>query len=122
MVLVSRHVLVVEDHEDAREAVRCLLEVQGHRVEVAGDGVEAVAMALESRPEIVLVDIGIPGLDGYEVARRLRATPEGKRMVLVAITGYGQPTDRQRALENGFDAHLVKPVEPDDLYRLLETA
>lgn len=117
---VGRHVLVVEDHADAREAVRCLLEVRGHRVDVAADGPGAVDSALASRPEVVLVDIGLPGLDGFEVARRIRATAEGKHMKLVALTGYGDVTDRQRALESGFDAHLVKPIDPDHLYRLLE--
>jgi CheY-like chemotaxis protein len=118
---VRRHVLVVEDHADAREAVRCLLEVRGHRVDVAADGPGAIDTALTSRPEIVLVDIGLPGLDGFEVARRIRATAEGKHMRLVALTGYGDLTDRQRALESGFDAHLVKPIDPDQLYRLLES-
>jgi CheY-like chemotaxis protein len=117
---VRRHVLVVEDHADAREAVRCLLEVRGHRVDVAADGPGAIDTALTSRPEIVLVDIGLPGLDGFEVARRIRATAEGKHMRLVALTGYGDLTDRQRALESGFDAHLVKPIDPDHLYRVLE--
>jgi CheY-like chemotaxis protein len=115
-----RHVLVVEDHEDAREAVRCLLEVRGHQVEVAGDGPQAVAVALGSQPDVVLVDIGIPGMDGYEVARHIRASDVGKSIMLVAVTGYSQPAHRQRALECGFDAHLVKPVDPDELYRLLE--
>ena len=116
-----RHVLVVEDHEDAREAVRCLLEVRGHQVQVAADGPEAVATALGSAPpDVVLVDIGIPGMDGYEVARHIRAAEAGKSMMLVAVTGYGQPAHRQRALESGFDAHMVKPIDPDELYRLLE--
>jgi CheY-like chemotaxis protein len=115
-----RHVLVVEDHDDAREAVRSLLEVRGHRVEAAADGAAALDAALASRPEVVLVDIGIPGPDGYEVARRLRATDAGQHMTLVAVTGYGQAHDRQRALDSGFDAHLVKPIDPDELYRLVE--
>jgi CheY-like chemotaxis protein len=119
--IVRRHVLVVEDHADAREAVRCLLEVRGHRVDVAADGPGAVDSALTSRPEVVLVDIGLPGLDGFEVARRIRASDEGKHMRLVALTGYGDVADRQRAMESGFDAHLVKPIDPDYLYQLLET-
>ena len=117
----ARHVLVVEDNEDAREAVRCLLEVRGHRVDVAGEGHQAVAVALERRPEVALVDISVPGLDGYEIAQRLRATSEGKAMYLVAMTGYGEPDHRRRAMESGFDAHLLKPVDPDELYRLLES-
>jgi CheY-like chemotaxis protein len=121
-VVRRRHVLVVEDHEDAREAVRCLLEVRGHQVQVAADGYQAVAKALGSHPpDVVLVDIGIPGMDGYEVARHIRAAETGKSMMLVAVTGYSQPAHRDRALESGFDAHLVKPVDPDELYRLLES-
>jgi CheY-like chemotaxis protein len=116
----SRHILVVEDHDDTREAMRCLLEVQGHRVDAVGDGVQAVAVALGSQPEVVLIDIGLPGLDGYEVARQLRATPQGKTMRLLALTGYDQPRDRELVQEAGFDAHLVKPVDPDALCRLLE--
>lgn len=116
-----RHVLVVEDHEDAREAVRCLLEVCGHQVEVASDGTSALSTALALRPDVVLMDIGIPGIDGFEVARQLRATEAGKSMLLIALTGYGQPQDRQRALECGFDRHLVKPIDPDALFSLLET-
>ncbi|MGH7324180.1 MAG: response regulator [Candidatus Rokuibacteriota bacterium] len=117
-----RHVLVVEDHEDAREAVRCLLEVCGHQVEVASDGASALSTALTSRPDVVLMDIGIPGIDGFEVARQLRASEAGKSMLLIALTGYGQPQDRQRALESGFDRHLVKPIDPDALFSLLETS
>jgi CheY-like chemotaxis protein len=115
-----RQVLVVEDHDDTREAMRCLLEVHGHRVQAVGDGTEAVAAALASHPDVVVIDIGLPGLDGYEVARQLRATPEGKAMRLLALTGHDQPRDRERVQEAGFDAHLVKPVDPDTLCRLLE--
>jgi two-component system, sensor histidine kinase len=117
----TRHVLVVEDNEDAREAVRCLLEVRGHRVEVAAEGHQAVAVALKSHPEVALIDISVPGLDGYEIAQRLRASAEGKGMYLVAMTGYSEPDHRRRAIETGFDAHLLKPVDPDELYRLLES-
>jgi CheY-like chemotaxis protein len=117
----ARHVLLVEDHEDTREAMRCLLEVQGHRVDAVGQGGQAVSTALTARPDVVLIDIGLPDLDGYEVARQLRAAPEGKKMRLVALTGYDQPRDRERALDAGFDAHLVKPVDPDALSRLLES-
>ncbi len=94
----------------------------GHRVEVAGDGATALATALASRPDVVLLDIGIPGLDGFEVARHLRTSEAGKSMLLVALTGHDQPQDRQRALESGFDRHLVKPVDPDALYRVLDSA
>ena len=105
-----RTVLVIEDNDDARESLRLLLESLGHRVLVAVDGHQGVAQALEHRPEVLLVDLGLPGLDGYEVARAVRASPGGKSAVLIAVTGYGQAEDRRRSTEAGFDAHLVKPV------------
>jgi PAS domain S-box-containing protein len=114
-----RRLLLVEDNPDIGETLRDLLELLGHRVELAGDGLRGVQIALATQPDAALVDIGLPGIDGYEVARRLRATEKGKEMVLVALTGYGRPEDRDRALESGFDAHLVKPVDPDELNRLL---
>lgn len=103
-------VLVIEDHVDGRETLRSLLQLLGHQVEVADNGLQGVATALAWRPDIALVDIGLPGLDGFEVARRLR-TALGHRVRLVAQTGYGQPGDRERALAAGFDAHLVKPID-----------
>jgi len=114
-----KRLLLVEDNPDIGETLRDLLQLLGHRVELAGDGLRGVQIALATLPDAALVDIGLPGIDGYEVARRLRATDEGKDLVLVALTGYGRPEDRDRALETGFDAHLVKPVDPDELNRLL---
>ena len=114
-----RRILLVEDNADGREALRSLLELLGHHVEVAEDGHRGVELAFTARPEVGLVDIGLPGIDGYEVARRVRAEPGGRDILLVALTGYGQPEDERRALEAGFDAHLVKPVDPDVLERLL---
>jgi signal transduction histidine kinase len=114
----ARHVLVIEDNTDAREMLRIALELDGHRVETAADGVSGVETALRVTPDLVLVDIGLPGLDGYAVAQRLRATL-GDRVTLVALTGYGQSEDRRRTAEAGFDAHLVKPVDPDVLTRAL---
>jgi CheY-like chemotaxis protein len=113
-------VLVIEDNVDARQSLRTLLEHEGHRVDEAADGSSGLARAEASRPDIVLVDIGLPSLDGYEVARRLRAT-NGAAPILVAITGYGQADDRHRSLEAGFDAHLTKPVAPDHLADVLAT-
>jgi signal transduction histidine kinase len=114
----QRRILLVEDNSDARQALRDLLELWGHQVQVAQDGLDGVALAVEARPELALVDIGLPGLDGYRVAQELRARV-GDDIRLVAITGYGGPEDRHRALQAGFDHHLVKPVKPDELGRLL---
>jgi CheY-like chemotaxis protein len=116
----ARHVLVIEDNADARDMLRIALELDGHRVETAADGVSGVNTALRTTPDVVLIDIGLPGLDGYAVARRLRAQL-GDRVTLVALTGYGQTEDRRRTSEAGFDAHLVKPVDPDVLTRALAT-
>jgi signal transduction histidine kinase/ActR/RegA family two-component response regulator len=116
----ARHVLVIEDNADAREMLRMALELDGHRVETAPDGVSGVEVALRTTPDLVLIDIGLPELDGYAVARRLRASL-GQRVTLVALTGYGQSEDRRRTSEAGFDAHLVKPVDPDVLSRALAT-
>ena len=112
-------ILVVEDNHDGRESLRDLLEIWGHEVEVAENGPDGVKQALGSQPDVALIDIGLPGLDGNEVAQRIRAALDGDRMALVAMTGYGQPEDRRRALQAGFDAYLVKPVDPDDLSRTL---
>jgi PAS domain S-box-containing protein len=115
----SRSILVVEDNDDARESLRLLLESLGHRVFAAGDGPEGLALADRYRPELALIDLGLPGLDGYEVARALRASPTSKTMTLIAVTGYGQAEDRQRSKEAGFDAHLVKPVSQTLLSSLI---
>jgi signal transduction histidine kinase/DNA-binding response OmpR family regulator len=115
-----RHVVLVEDNADIRESLRALLELKGYEVAEAKDGREGVGLILARRPEVALVDIGLPGVDGYEVARELRASPEHPPTRLVAMTGYGRPEDRQLALDAGFDAHLVKPVDFDDLTRLLD--
>ena len=114
-----RRILVVEDHEDARDALRTLLEFDGHQVEVAGDGLSGLELANAFKPEVVLLDIGLPGLDGYEVARSLARHPSRERMRVIALTGYGQESDRRRTHEAGFDDHLVKPVEPARLRELL---
>jgi signal transduction histidine kinase/CheY-like chemotaxis protein len=116
--MTARHILIIEDNVDAREMLRVSLELEGHRVEATDDGLRGVEMALALRPDVVLVDIGLPGLDGYGVAARLRAA-RGRDVVLIALTGYGQPDDRERTRHAGFDAHVVKPVDPDTLGRLL---
>jgi PAS domain S-box-containing protein len=111
-------VLLIEDNADARQSLRALLEQEGHRVDEAADGVSGLVRAETTRPDIVLVDIGLPSLDGYEVARRIRSR-QGAAPILVAITGYGQANDRRRSFEAGFDAHLTKPVAPDHLAHVL---
>jgi two-component system, sensor histidine kinase len=116
----ARSILIVEDNADAREAMRMLLELDGHVVMAAAEGVEALELARAKDPDIALVDIGLPGIDGYEVARRIR-TGGDKRPLLIALTGYGQPEDRRRATEAGFDSLLVKPVDPAALTDLLAT-
>jgi CheY-like chemotaxis protein len=110
----GKRILVIEDQADARRALQRLLQIWGHDVEVAEDGVRGVDAATNRPPEIALIDVGLPGLDGYEVARRLRAAI-GRSIRLVALTGYGQPEDRERAFDAGFDLHLVKPVDRDQL-------
>ena len=105
-----RDVLIVEDNDDARETLRRMLEIEGHRVRVAVDGVAALEAVRAAPPEIALIDIGLPRMDGYELARHIRAEMSDKRPYLVAVTGYGLPEDRRRTLEAGFDLHLVKPV------------
>ncbi|HET9753450.1 MAG TPA: response regulator, partial [Myxococcales bacterium] len=116
-----KRLLLVEDNPDIGETLRDLLQLLGHRVELVGDGLRAVQVALATQPDAALVDIGLPGIDGYEVARRLRASEGGRDLVLVALTGYGRPEDRERALAAGFDAHLVKPVDPEELNEVLAT-
>jgi CheY-like chemotaxis protein len=115
----ARRVLVVEDNTDAREALTMLLEESGHDVRAAADGMEALSQAEQFTPDVVLLDIGLPGLDGYAVARQLRASPRSADALLVAITGYGQPEDRALARAAGFDYHLLKPVESTRLFELL---
>mgnify|MGYP002146325814 CR=1 FL=1 len=115
------HVLIVEDSVDNRAMLQSLLEGAGHRVSVAADGLAGVERAVQLRPDAVIVDIGLPGIDGYEVARRIRSAC-GPDMLLLAVTGYGQPDDRRRALEAGFADHLTKPVDLARLGRLLASA
>jgi CheY-like chemotaxis protein len=110
---------VVDDNEDAAESLAVLLRMGGHDVRVAHDGPGALALAREWSPEAVLLDIGLPGMSGYDVARALRAA--GGRPLLVALTGYGQREDRRRAQEAGFDLHFVKPVDIPRLGRALAT-
>jgi len=117
----GRRVLVIEDNADGRESLRLLLELLGHQVVAAEDGLQGVKMALAARPDVALIDIGLPGLDGYEVARRIRRAL-GDKMFLIAQTAYAQAEDRQRAYDAGFDAHLTKPLDLDRLRYWLRVA
>ena len=117
-----RRILIVEDSRDSRDMLRLLLEHAGHEVHEAVDGPSGVAAILSIRPDIALVDVGLPGLDGYELARQVRAREAAQRVRLVALTGYGLPDDQRRAREAGFDAHLVKPVDPERLARVIAAA
>ncbi len=108
------HVLIIEDYPDGRETLRLFLEMNGYRVDVAADGLEGVDKALALQPQVALIDIGLPGLNGYEVARRLREQLAGA-IRLAACTAYGQPEDRDAAEAAGFDTYLVKPLNPDTL-------
>jgi CheY-like chemotaxis protein len=116
-----RDVLIVEDNVDARETLKRLLEYEGHRVRVAVDGPSALEAMREAPAEVALIDIGLPKMDGYELARRIRTEADGGGALLVAVTGYGTPEDRSRSAAAGFDVHLVKPVNPDELTKVLAT-
>jgi CheY-like chemotaxis protein len=114
-------VLVVDDNVDSAESMALLLSLDGHEVRTAFDGPGALARAAEFGPEAVLLDIGLPGMDGYEVARRMRELPGLENALMIAITGYGQDDDRARSRAAGFDHHLVKPVDPEALSALLDS-
>jgi PAS domain S-box-containing protein len=114
-------ILVVDDNRDSVESLAMLLKLMGHATVVAMDGREALEKAAAARPDVVLLDIGLPGMNGYEACRRIRAEDWGRDMVLIAQTGWGQEEDRRRSEEVGFDAHLVKPVDPAALTKLLGT-
>jgi PAS domain S-box-containing protein len=116
---VGRRVLVVDDNRDAADAMAVLLSVDGHQIEAAYDGASALACAAATLPDVVLLDIGLPDITGYEVARRLRSLDGGDRMTIVAISGWGQARDKQLAFDSGFDAHLTKPADPSQVRALL---
>ena len=108
-------ILVIEDNQDYADSLRILFELYGHEATVAYSGIDGVEAALAQPPDLVVCDIGLPGLDGFEVAQTLRANPLTARICLVAVTGYGTENDRKKTAESGFDAHLVKPVDALDI-------
>ena len=118
----ARRVLVVDDNEDAAESLAAVLRLFGHEVDVAFDGEQALTLAPEVKPDLVLLDLGMPRMDGHEVARRMRAAPWGGRMRIIALSGFGDSADRARSLEAGCNDHLVKPVSPLDLELALALA
>jgi CheY-like chemotaxis protein len=115
-------ILIADDNVDGAATLAMLLTARGHRVAVANDGLSAVALAETLQPTLVLLDIGMPGLNGYEVCQRLRTMPWGEHATIVALTGWGQEHDRRRSSESGFDYHIVKPVDTVMLERLLQAA
>ncbi len=115
----TRRVLVADDLRDAADSLHLLLESMGHEVHVAYDGTQALEMAEALRPDVVLLDLGMPSLNGYDTCRHIRAQPWGDSILLIAHTGWGQPDDRRRTREAGFDHHMVKPIDPDELEALL---
>jgi CheY-like chemotaxis protein len=115
----GRRIRVADDNRDAAESLAMMLELMGNEVRTGGDGLEAVELAGAFRPHLILLDIGMPRLNGYEAARRIREQPWGRDTVLVALTGWGQEEDRRKSQEAGFDLHLVKPLDPAALEKLL---
>ena len=113
---------MVDDNEDAAETLAVMLRVSGHDVRTAHDGQQALDVAPSFAPDIVMLDLGMPNLDGYETAARMRAEPWGHRLPLLALTGWGQPRDRQRTFEAGFNAHLVKPVDRNEVLNAIRSA
>jgi CheY-like chemotaxis protein len=111
----ARRILLVEDNADAREALALLLESWGHRVEQAADGPAGLELARADPPDVALIDVGLPGIDGYTLAREIRAEPRCDGVRLIALTGYSRARDRERGLDAGFDAYMVKPVDPEEL-------
>jgi CheY-like chemotaxis protein len=118
--VASCRVLVADDLRDSADSLALLIELMGHAVEIAYDGEAALQAAEQFRPDIVLLDLGMPKLDGFEVSRRIRALPWGASVRLVAQSGWGQDEDRRRSAEAGFDHHLVKPIDPAALEALMQ--
>jgi CheY-like chemotaxis protein len=119
-VVVSRRVLIADDNRDAAESLAILLRFDGHDVVVANEGDAALRLFEAHKPDVALLDIGMPLLSGYEVARLIRASANGEQVLLVAVTGWGQEKDRRESREAGFDHHLTKPVEPEAVSKLMQ--
>jgi CheY-like chemotaxis protein len=122
MTSAAQRILLVDDNAESTEPLSLLLQAKGHETRVSTDGEEAIAAADDFKPHCVLLDLGLPKIDGYEVARRLRQRPYGEDLVLVALTGWAGKDIRSKAAEAGFDYHLVKPVNWEELERIVESA
>ena len=118
----GRRVLIVDDNEDSLQSLALLLQLRGHQVRCAASGTEALRMASEFTPDLLIIDIGLPDMNGYQVARQLRAEPWGRSPVIVALTGWSQPQDKQAAVDAGFDHHYTKPLAPADLDSIMSAA
>jgi len=116
----GRRVLVVDDNVDAAESTAAFLRLEGHEVKAVHDGLQALGSLKVFDPHVVVLDIGLPGLDGYAVARQLRERGDTNHVLLIALTGYGQKEDRQRAADSGFDYHFVKPADPREIQTAIE--
>ncbi len=112
-------ILIVDDNKDSAISLGLMLKIMGHDTQMAHDGLEGVAMAAAFRPDVVLLDIGLPRLNGYDVCRRIREQPGGERVVILALSGWGQDEDKRRSKEAGFNFHMVKPVDPAELEKFL---
>ena len=119
--VLRRRILVVDDNVDAATTLALMLELMGNDAQSANSAHAALEIAETFRPDAVVLDIGMPNVNGYEAARRIRQRPWGKNVTLVALTGWGQERDRQLAHESGFDAHLMKPAAPDEIEKLLQS-
>ena len=117
-----KRVLIADDNIDAAESLQLWLEMAGHEVHTASTGPGALQAAESLQPEVALLDLGMPGMSGLDVARRIREAPWGARMILIALTGWGEEEDRQRTKEAGFNHHLTKPVPPDEIEKLIRNA
>ena len=115
----TRRVVVIDDNADIRESLQILLAMWGHEVAMAAEGRAGVDLVVRDRPDVALIDVGLPGMDGYDVAREIRQSLPNGATKLIAVTGYGQPPDRELARQAGFDMHLLKPISPEVLQRLL---
>ena len=120
MTAASKYrILVVDDNEDSAVGLSIMLKIMGHDTRAAFDGASAVEVAQTYRPNVMLLDIGLPKMNGYDVCRRIRTQPWGGDMVLIAVTGWGQDEDKRKSKEAGFNFHMVKPIDPDALEKLL---